>query len=205
MSGTSRATRTSWTGGSARDVEQQPNATHASPTGSYGPLVGPGRTRRILPFAGATVVAFVTLGLPGHELRGATLIAAAVLTCVLAIAVVVLPWRALPARAQAVIPLAFLAVAALLRDADGASRSGLSALIILPVLWVALYGTWRQLAVAVAGACAAFLVPILVIGAPEYPAREWTRVILWPVLATIVGYTVHRLVQEQESRADNLE
>lgn len=198
--------RTSAAGESGDDnAVQQLQPAPASPTGSHGPLVPPGRTRRILPFVGAIVVAFLTLALPGHDLRASTLIAAVVLTCVLGVIVVTVPWRRLPPWAQGAIPVAFLAVAALLRDADGASRSGLSALIILPVLWVALYGSWRQLAVTVVGACAAFLVPILVIGAPDYPSREWTRVILWPVLASIVGYIVHRLVQEQESRADNLE
>ncbi|MFC6704700.1 ATP-binding protein [Flexivirga alba] len=175
------------------------------PTGSHGPLVGPGRARRILPFAAATVVAFITLGLPGHDVRMSTLVAALALTGVLGVAVVTVPWTRLPTWAQGSVPLAFLAVAALLRDADGASRSGLSALIILPVLWVALYGTWRQLTLTIAGAGVVFLAPILVIGAPDYPAREWTRVILWPVLAGIVGHAVHRLVQEQRSRADNLE
>lgn len=178
---------------------------HAAPTGSHGPLIGPGRLVRTFPFTAATVLAFATLALPGHELRISSMIAAAVLTVVVGVAVVTIPWGRLPVRAQGGVPVALLLVTALLRDADGASRSELSALVILPVLWVALYGTWRQLAVTIAGACAVFLIPILVIGAPDYPARDWTRVILWPALSSIIGYTVHRLVREQQVHAAELE
>ena len=46
---------------------------------------------------------------------------------------------------------------------------------MLPVFWLALYGTRRELGSSIVGVAALFLTPLLLVGAPEYPASEWTR------------------------------
>ena len=73
---------------------------------------------------------------------------------------------------------------------------------MLPVFWLALYGTRDQLAIGIAGLGAVFFVPLVLLGAPEYPSTEWRTAILWICVAPIVGYTVQALVAELRSRAE---
>ena len=72
---------------------------------------------------------------------------------------------------------------------------------MLPVFWLALYGTRGQLAIGIAGLGAVFFVPLVLLGAPEYPSTEWRTAILWICVAPIVGYSVQALVAELRSRA----
>jgi diguanylate cyclase (GGDEF)-like protein len=69
------------------------------------------------------------------------------------------------------------------------------------VFWLALYGTRGQLAIGIAGLGAVFFVPLVLLGAPEYPSTEWRTAILWICVAPIVGYSVQALVAELRSRA----
>jgi hypothetical protein len=60
-----------------------------------------------------------------------------------------------------------MVVVALLRDGLGGAVSSYSTLLILPVLWLAMYGTRVQLAVGVIGVGLMLAVPVLLIGSPE--------------------------------------
>jgi diguanylate cyclase (GGDEF)-like protein len=99
-------------------------------------------------------------------------------------------------------PLAYLLVIALLRDADGGGSSAYAALFMLPIFWLALYGSPQQLAVGFAGLAAVFVVPVMLIGAPAYPPSEWTGALVWLCVAPIIGFTVQSLVREQRKRAE---
>ena len=57
-----------------------------------------------------------------------------------------------------------LIAVALLRDAGGGSASGVGALALLPVFWLALHGTRRQLVVILTAMFAFFLAPVLLTG-----------------------------------------
>ena len=43
--------------------------------------------------------------------------------------------------------------------------------------------------------------PLVLLGAPEYPSTEWRTAILWICVAPIVGFSVQALVAELRSRA----
>jgi diguanylate cyclase (GGDEF)-like protein len=131
----------------------------------------------------------------------APLIAAAVLNAFILIGAIVVPWHRLPHFAQVVPPFAYFIVIALLREADGGSMSSYGVLSMLPVFWLALYGTRKQLALSIVGVAAVFLAPLLLLGAPEYPSSEWTRGLLWVCVAPIVGFTVQSLVRQLRDRA----
>ncbi len=76
---------------------------------------------------------------------------------------------------------------------------------MLPVFWLALYGTRRAARAEHRRVAAVFLTPILLLGAPEYPSSEWTRGLLWICVAPIVGFTVQSLVRQlRERAAENL-
>jgi diguanylate cyclase (GGDEF)-like protein len=160
-----------------------------------------GLLSRAAPFLGAMWLAIVVYPLPPHGNDSSALLAAAVLNALIVIVALATPWRRLPHFAQIVPPLAYFAVIALLREADGGGQSSYGVLAMLPVFWLALYGSQRQLAASMAGVGAVFLTPPLLVGSPEYPSSEWTRAILWICVAPIVGFTVQSLVRQLRERA----
>ncbi len=89
----------------------------------------------------------------------------------------------------------------LLRQAQGGSTSGYAPLAILPVVWVGL--TQRRRAVAVMSLCTALMfgLPIAIIGAPLYPSTGWRGVVLWSVVAVVMGTGANLVVAEQRRQA----
>jgi diguanylate cyclase (GGDEF)-like protein len=156
---------------------------------------------RAAPFFGAGVLPFATLPLPPDIESPALVFAAALLTALIVVTCVYAPWHRLPHFAQAVPPLAYFIVIALLRDAEGGA-TGYATPAMLPVFWLALYGTRTELGIGIAGVVAMFFAPLLLIGAPEYPVSEWRRAVLWVAIASLVGYTVQRLVNQLRDRAE---
>ncbi|HET8582426.1 MAG TPA: ATP-binding protein [Jatrophihabitans sp.] len=166
-----------------------------------GPLARRGLVRRTWPFIVAGLVARAVLWLPGTNVTdGGALYAARALTLALVVATVAVPWQRLPLWCQASVPFGLLGVIALLRESTG-GVAGFAVLVMLPVLWLALYGTRGQLLTSILLCILVFLVPILVIGAPTYPASSISRILLWPVTAAIVGGSTYRLVSAERSRA----
>jgi diguanylate cyclase (GGDEF)-like protein len=164
-----------------------------------------GLLSRAAPFLGAMVLTIMVYPLPPQGHDSTALLAAVVLNALILLGALVTPWRLLPHFAQIVPPFAYFVVIALLRKADGGALSSYSELAMLPVFWLALYGTRRQLGVSIAGVAALFLTPLLLVGSPEYPSSEWTRGLLWICVAPIVGFTVQSLVRQlRERAAENL-
>jgi diguanylate cyclase (GGDEF)-like protein len=163
----------------------------------------PGLLRRSAPFLGAMLLALAVLPLPPDGDRPVAVLLAVGLTALIVATVVLAPWHRLPRFAEAVPPLAYFVVIALLRESQGGAVSGYSALAMLPVFWLALYGTRSDLAIGIAGLAAMFFAPLVLLGAPDYPSMEWRRALLWICVAPIVGYTVQALVAELRSRAED--
>jgi diguanylate cyclase (GGDEF)-like protein len=160
-----------------------------------------GLLSRGAPFLGAMLLAILIYPLPplGHD--SSALFTAAALNALILISALLAPWRLLPHFAQVVPPFAYFVVIALLREADGGALSSYSELAMLPVFWLALYGTRRQLGLSIVGVAALFLTPLLLVGSPDYPSSEWTRGLLWICVAPIVGFTVQSLVRQLRERA----
>ncbi len=161
-----------------------------------------GLSRRAAPFAAATLVALALVHLQADAGDALEAIAAVSLTAVILAAIMFAPWERLSGWAQAAPPLAFFAVVALLRDAQGGPSSAYTPLVLLPVFWLGLYGTPAQLVVALAGAAATLTVPI---AALHYPVGEWTAAAVWIGVAAFVGIAIHGLVRELRGRAALLE
>ena len=173
---------------------------------TFQPFDRSGLLRRAAPFIGAMWLALVIYPLPPHGGDSKTFVPAVALNVIILVSVLIVPWRRLPAMAAVLPPIAYLVVIALLREADGGSASSYGALLMLPVFWLALYGRPRDLAVGIVGLTGVFALPVLLIGAPDYPTSEWTRVMVWLCVAPIVGFTVQSLVREQRTRAtENLQ
>ena len=169
------------------------------------PLDPEGLAARIAPFAGALLIAFAFLNLRHDGGSPNRIIIAAAVAAMLVLAVGAAPWRVLPGWAQTLPPLAFFVLVAVLMDVDGGSGSSFAPLALLPVLWLALYGTREQLLAGILGAVAVFLAPIVWLGAPRYPPEEWQTPTMWMITAALVGTVVHELVRELRTRGARVE
>lgn len=169
-----------------------------------GPFRREGLLRRTAPFVAAMVLSYAAIRLPADTRKTDEILTAGGLNLLLVVAVAVLPWHRFPRFADVLPPLAYMVVVAMLRDALGGAPSAYSTLLILPVLWIALYGTRAQLAVSVLGVAVLLVMPILLIGNPEYPDEEWRRTLLWVTVSGIVGLATQDLVEQVRLRAEAL-
>ena len=164
------------------------------------------RARRLLPFvvvtAGAMLVA--VLGHPAGQ-NSSLAIAALGVFVATGILVVVVPWHRLPNSTKLVGVAVFCVGIALLRHSGGQTSQGSTGLLVLPVVWLAVYGRLRDVVGALAIATITRVVPVLAFGPPIYPASEWPRVIMSMLTLTLTGLVVNglmvRVIQAQEMLA----
>lgn len=149
----------------------------------------------LAPFAAVALAAWLAVGM-GASVDGRAY-AASVATLAVTAA---LAWRQSrgrrqPALGQVPASLAFLIAVALLRQSAGGIRAGVAVLSVVPVFYTALSTTHRRQLYAVLGGLAAFYVlPIVLVGPPPYPASEWRTALLSVAVASIVGLATQRLV-----------
>src|SRR5450830_739550 len=167
---------------------------------SMRPLSDPGAAGRVAPFAGAAIIAVVLVLLPPTSSNWPMIAAAAVLTAVVIAAALLVPWARLPPWCQAAVPLTFFAVVALLRQAGGGATSGYSPLVMLPILWLAIYGSRVQLGFAIVATGATFLVPRILVGDPLYPSTGWRESVIWVAMGLLAGSAIQKLVDQSRHR-----
>jgi diguanylate cyclase (GGDEF)-like protein len=158
--------------------------------------------REIAPFAAAALLGFALVPI-GNPVNWVEYALAAALTVAIGCATLLAPWRALPRAARIVPSLLFLVVVALLRDASGGAVAGVGALALVPVFWLALYGSRVELLVLIAGICAFFVTPALG-GGPEYPLTIWRLAVVFAAACAIIGIAVQNLVASVRSHAEAL-
>ena len=136
---------------------------------SLAPDIEPGRFfegedlwRRTTPFALGAVLPFLLLPFAGISATDPRVLVAAALSAALILMVYGLPWSRLPMWSQAVPLLGYFVVVGLLRDASEGHSSIFDPLVALPVVWFALYGTGRQLAVSVLAMGLTLTLPVLI-------------------------------------------
>jgi len=152
---------------------------------------------RVAPFLATAVLAIGGAVVFGHVRDPEHLLLGAALIPVVVAAVLWVPWRRLPAHSQLLPMGAGLASIALLRDATGGSRSILSALILLPVVWVAFYGTRTEIVIVLAAVAATLAIPPLVEGPPVYSARSAILSSgLWLAVGVGVAIAARRLMRD---------
>jgi PAS domain S-box-containing protein len=178
---------------------EQLRGSPAYPPGFYGTV------RRRLPIFALVGALSVLLGLlPFPHNRTLEVLADGAMFFALTLAAVLVPWRRAPQWFWPVIPVGYIAVVALLSDAQGGYRSGLSALYLLPVVWLALYDRRSHLVVGLAAMALALLVPMALVGAPAYPPADWRIVVVLLVVATLVSSTVLTMVARDRAYVADL-
>jgi diguanylate cyclase (GGDEF)-like protein len=161
--------------------------------------------RILLPSFAAACLPFLLWWLPPARWHLGPLIAAAVLTLVIALIALRTPWGRLPSWTPCVLAFAYLIVVALLRAADG--PSGVATMVLLPVFWLGVFGTPRQLWCLLIGVALVFVIPLVLVGGADYPSSAWRAGILFIAVSGIVGTTVQALVghvRDQERERSRL-
>ena len=151
------------------------------------------RLVQLAPFA-LMAAAPLPLALLSSVTHTGALVASVVLTLAVAAAIVLLPWDDLPSRFRTGPVAAYCLAVACVRHAEAEASAGLVLLLLLPVLFQALYSRRRDLLVAVGLTTATIVVPILVVGAPTYPSTDWGIALLWVVVSLITGLVTNDLV-----------
>ena len=144
---------------------------------------------------GTIVIALVPFP---HDARREISIAG-VIFFVLIAAAFLLPWERLPDWAWLIIPVGYIAVIAIIRDAQGGADSGLVVVYLLPIVWLSLYGRRLHLLVGLFCMDLALLVPLLLIGPPDYPTIEWRQVAVMATVTTLVAATVYTIVSRDRA------
>jgi PAS domain S-box-containing protein len=150
-------------------------------------------------FALAVVVGPLTALLPGPHVSPGLFAAACGLT--LALLIVGASVDAIGAP-QVALSLTYLLIVALMRQSSVGGQTGFYPLVILPVIWVALYGSRRQLWIVVGAAVCVLLLPWLLIGGSRYPASTSRSALLVLAVATVGGVTIQRLLDETRRTRD---
>src|SRR3954452_10684779 len=101
------------------------------------PLEGPRARARMLPFAVALAAGFAALPLPARDRHTVSVLGAAVLAALVAVAALTAPWSRVPSGAQAPPPLALLGVIALLDHGTGGRFASTGPLVAVPIMWLA--------------------------------------------------------------------
>jgi signal transduction histidine kinase len=164
----------------------------------------PSFRRLLVPFAMTGTLGLV-LGLAPWPSRAGEAVAVVVLVVSCALLVRALPYPNVRGWLRPVVPVVDLIAFALLRDVRGGLDSGVTVLFFLPVVFVACYGQRRDLIITLVAATVLLALPIVVVGAPRYPASSWRLAVLYPVVMALVGLCVHTTVSRQRRGRELLE
>jgi diguanylate cyclase (GGDEF)-like protein len=165
------------------------------------PLSGYGRGRRLVPFAGGLLAGLWLVVLDGAQsgrVFGERLAAVGV-AAVVTLAVAVVPWRRLPAWLEALPGFGVLAVVCLAVAGTGA-HSVYAPLVLLPLLWFAVYARPRTLLLAVAAADG-FVLAETALGSIPVSRHDLRAGLIWAGVVAAVPWALHRFVTDLQRRA----
>ena len=173
------------------------------------PLVGPALSReatlrRSTPFLAAMLAGFAVIHLQSDDGRSSSLLLALAFGALLIASIPLVPWDRLPPVATVVSPLLLLGVVAFLRE-TAAGAEILTPLILLPVLWLALYDSRIGVALGLAAVALALFVPLLATDDPTIAATDRRSALMWLLVAAFTGVAVNGLVRDLRSSAVALE
>jgi len=162
------------------------------------PFRAEGRRERVAPFAAMAVAAEASLALP----PGPQSVPGVVVSLVLlgaAAGAFALRWERLPGWATVLVPLAYTGSVLALVLATGQSASGIGIVVLVPILWTALFHRrWESICV-VGAVVVVEIVSALVPGGVSDSVLA-RRVVFWAVLGLLVVLAVHGL-RDRATRA----
>jgi diguanylate cyclase (GGDEF)-like protein len=160
---------------------------------SFYPSDRGGALRALAPFVGTVALAWLTVPI-GTRVDWLQYTVSAGLV-VLAVGVRLGPEWARRSPWSTVPSLIFLAALGLLRNSAGGISSSVGVFALVPVFFTALHGQGRrELYVVLAGLAAFFLVPLILVGPPDYPHTQYRGALLSLAVGAIVGGATLKLV-----------
>lgn len=168
------------------------------------PFQGPGLLARTAPFAIAAVLAEASLTLQSGPLPVAQVVISLVLLVATA-AAFLLPWQRLPDWSHVLVPLAYTGSVLALTLAAGPD-SGVGIVILIPLVWTALFHRRWESGCIVAATVAVEAVISVAQDAPD--AVTARRVILWALLGVMISVAIHGLrdrIQRSQQESARLE
>jgi diguanylate cyclase (GGDEF)-like protein len=174
------------------------------PATGVAPLSRESLFRQVGPLVGGTLMGLLALALPrtNDPHNAGLILEAAILTAVTVAATAFLPWNRLPTTLQAAPPVLYMVVAFLLAQAGGGTYAVYEQLILLPVLWLAVYGTSLELAIGVVAASALLLASAAVPVAGS--SGDWQRSASLILVAAVLGFAVNQLLGQIRTQANRL-
>ncbi len=155
------------------------------------PFERDGRMARLLPFAVVAAVAEASLVLPPGP-QSATGVAVSLVLLAAVTGAVFLPWGWLPRWLAVSIPLAYLGSVLGLTVASGGFNSGVDLVLLVPVVWTALFHRpWESAAVVAALAGAGFVASLF--PGEALPAIIARRVLFLAAVAVMISVAAHIL------------
>ncbi len=189
----------------ASPVDSAPTARVVSDPGGRAdyPFRGPDQLARVAPFAAIAILAEASLALPpGPTSAGAVVASAALLLA--AGALFGAPWSRLATWMPVLVPLVYTGSVLALILAAG-STSGVGIVILIPLVWTALFHRrWESACMVVAIVVVEVIISLTPVVVPGSVVAR--RVILWAALGTVISVATHglrdriRRSQEQTAR-----
>jgi hypothetical protein len=166
------------------------------------PFRGPGIVGRAAPFVAVALLAEASLALPDGTYSAVAAFVSAGLF-LLTGAELLLPWSRLPYWMQVLVPLTYTGSALALILAAG-TDSAVGLVVLVPIIWTALFHRrWESGCVVAAVAATELTISIV---APEPASVGIRRVVLWTVLAALISVATHglraRIRRSQRQRAE---
>src|SRR4029078_808721 len=85
-------------------------------------------------------------------------------------------------------------ISALLRHSGTTGAGGYVPLVLLPIVFLALFGTRSELIIGLLAMSVAMLVPFLLYGDPRYPDTAWRSTLLFVTVGALTGLSIQTLV-----------
>lgn len=155
------------------------------------PFQRSGLGRRLFPFAAVAVLALASLALPPGPKSDADVVAATILL-VLTSGAVLAPWPRIPSVFTVLVPLAYTASVLMLILAAGGYTSGVGIVLLVPLVWTALYHRPWESGIVVVGIVAVQAITSLT-PVPVASAVIIRRLIFWTAMGVVVSVAVHEL------------
>jgi diguanylate cyclase (GGDEF)-like protein len=155
------------------------------------PFEGDGLGRRILPFAMLAVVAELSLALPpGPKSATWTILSAGLL--VLVGAAFYLPWGRLPEPLTVLVPIAYAVQVLFMTLAAGGNSSGIGIVILIPLVWTALYHRrWESFAIVLSIVVVEVVTSLTPVAQPG--AVLFRRILFWSAVGILISVATHGL------------
>jgi diguanylate cyclase (GGDEF)-like protein len=150
--------------------------------------------RQVGALVGAVLLGFLAMAIRQvPDARAGTLVRVSILTAVTVAATVLVPWQRVPPVVHRMLPIVYLIVVYFTRSATGGVSSSYGQLALLPLLWVAVYGSILELGGTLVATAVVLGFPLARSGADE---AEWLRMLSMLGAGGTLGYIVCRFFSQ---------